>query len=172
MHGHESALPRVARLLRRYFRECERYFDSNPPEFAFQLPGEARPTTTKMEGWLERALQAIGVQAPPGFAYMGHSLRSMGTSCMAAIGVARHIYVWIGGWVRGSDVVDKHYVDPTVLPTPAAFELWGWALTRQYHADAGVIEWAQVLPDPDPPPLERTRVQPRRAGTGPAVRRR
>ena len=43
--------------------------------------------------------------------------------------------------MRGSDVVDKHYIDPTVLPTPAAFELWFWALTRQYHADAGVIEW-------------------------------
>ena len=73
-------------------------------------------------------------------------------------------------WINDNiDNLDKHIIRP---PASAAFELWGWALMRQYHADAGVIEWAQVLPDPDPPPLERTRVQPRRAGTGPAAVRR
>ena len=92
---------------------------------------------------------------------------------MAAIGVDRHIYIWIGGWARGSDVVDRHYIDPTVLPTPAAYALWGWALTRQYSADAGVVEWAECLPDPraEDPPLERQRVQPTRRATGRAVRR-
>ena len=41
--GHESAVPRVAELLRRYFRARKR---ASPavPEFAFQLAGEARPT--------------------------------------------------------------------------------------------------------------------------------
>ena len=57
---------------------------------------------------------------------------------------------WRGswGWARGSGTVDKHYIDPTVLPTPAAYDLWGWALTRQYTADAGVIKWHEPLPDP------------------------
>ena len=67
---------------------------------------------------------------------------------VAAIGVDRHIYIWVGGWVRGSSVVDEHYVDPTVLPTPAAYALYGWALSRQYRAEAGVIVAATVLPDP------------------------
>ena len=60
----------------------------------------------------------------------------------------RVIYIWLGGWTRGSSVVDKHYVDPTVLPTPAAHALYGWALSRQYRAEAGVIVAATVLPDP------------------------
>ena len=63
-----------------------------------------------MEGWLDEELRAAGVQAPQGFAYQGHSLRSGGTSAMAAIGVERHIYIWLGGWVRGSDVVDRLYL--------------------------------------------------------------
>ena len=164
VHGHASALPRVAALLRRYFRERSRFHEpGSPPAFAFQLPFETRPTTSKMEKWVERRLHSVGVVAPPGFAYQGHSLRSMGASCMAAIGIERHIYVWVGGWARGSDTVDKHYIDPTVLPTPAAYALWGWALTRQYTADAGMIEWHEPLPDPAlEAPLEPTRVQPKR----------
>ena len=91
---------------------------------------------------------------------------------MAAIGVERHLYVWLCGWARGSDTVDKHYLDPTVLPTPAAFQLWGWALTRQFVAEAGVIEWAAPLPDPrEDEPLERTRVRPMQSAVAPAGRR-
>ena len=67
---------------------------------------------------------------------------------MAAIGIDRHIYVWVGGWARGSSVVDKHYIDPTVLPSPAAYSLYGWALSRQYYASAGEVVAASTLPDP------------------------
>ena len=144
--GVASAVPRVAALLQRYFDA--RDAAGRTAEFAFQLGGETRPTTTTQEQWLATELAGIGVSAPPGFAYQGHSLRSMGASCMAAIGVDRHIYIWVGGWVRGSSVVDAHYVDPTVLPTPAAYALYGWALSRQYRAEAGVIVAATVLPDP------------------------
>ena len=91
---------------------------------------------------------------------------------MAAIGVERHIYVWIGGWARGSDTVDRHYIDPTVLPTPAAYALCGWALTRQYSTEHGVVEFAECFPDPlADEPLERTRVMPARRATAAAVRR-
>ena len=75
-------------------------------------------------------------------------MRSMGASSMAAIGVERHIYTWVGGWTAGSTTVDKHYIDPTVLPTPAAYALYSWALSRQYHTDAGVVVAATTLPDP------------------------
>ena len=67
---------------------------------------------------------------------------------MAAIGVARHIYVWLGGWARGSSTVEKHYIDPTVLPSPAAYAFFGWALSRQYQADRGTLEEFTPLPDP------------------------
>ena len=101
-----------------------------------------------MEGWLSEELRAAAVQAPQGFAYQGHSLRSGGTSAMAAIGVERHIYIWLGGWVRGSDVVDRLYVDPTILPTPAAYALYGWALSRQYQAGPAEIIARHTHPDP------------------------
>ena len=90
-----------------------------------------------MEGWLSSALHRSGISAPAGFAYQGHSLRSLGASAMAAIGVPRHIYVWLGGWARGSNVVDRCYIDPTFQPSAAAFALYGWALSRQFTAARG-----------------------------------
>ena len=148
-HGHASALPRIAALLKGYRAARERAGSATEPEWFFQLPAErTRPTTRSMEGWLKNALERVHVRAPAGFAYLGHSIRSMGASSMAAIGVEPHLYRWIGGWQRGSVVVEKHYVDPTVLPTPAAYALYGWALTRQYTASAGVRVEAEVLPDP------------------------
>jgi len=98
--------------------------------------------------YTDEVLERCGISAPPGFAYQGHSIRSGGVSAQAAIGVERHLYVWLGGWARGSATVDKHYIDPTVLPTAAAYELYGWALARQFSADAGVVVAATTLPDP------------------------
>ena len=120
-------------MLRRYFSARAVALHGAPkPAFAFQLPGEVRPTTASMERWLDRALRRCGVSAPAGFAYQGHSLRSLGASAMAAIGVERHIYIWLGGWARGSSVVDRCYIDPTFMPSPAAYALYGWALSRQF----------------------------------------
>ena len=48
----------------------------------------------------------------------------------------------------GQERLVQGNIDPTVLPTPAAYALWGWALTRQYRADAGVVVAATTLPDP------------------------
>ena len=147
VRGVASALPRVAAVLRVYLdRRAEA--SAETPEFAFQLAGESRPTTPSMERWLARCLARAQVSAPPGFVYQGHSLRSLGASAMAAIGVPRHVYVWLGGWVRGSSVVDAHYIDPTFQPSPAAYAFYGWALTSSYAADAGTVVHATTLPDP------------------------
>jgi hypothetical protein len=71
---------------------------------------------------------------------------------MAAIGVPRHVYVWVGGWARGSSVVDEAYVDPTFTPSAVAYALYGWALTRQYASESAVPFVATALPDPLAPP--------------------
>ena len=147
VHGHLSVLPRVGALLARYFALRAKLAPSQP-DFAFQLPGEQRPTTACMERWLAHALTRCSVRAPPGFAYLGHSLRSLGASAMAAIGVPRHIYIWLGGWARGSSVVDRCYIDPTFAACPAAYALYGWALSGLYGADAGTVVRATTLPDP------------------------
>ena len=54
----------------------------------------------------------------------------------------------MGGWARSSPVIERHYVDPTVLPSPAAYRLFGWMLSRQYEVGAGEVIAQRVLPDP------------------------
>ena len=61
---------------------------------------------------------------------------------MSAIGVDRVIIHFLGGWKRGSSTMERDYIDPTVMPTPAAFMLYGWALARQYSVGTGSIERA------------------------------
>ena len=148
--GHGSALPRVASLGIAYLNARGRFLrdGQSTPEFLLQLPGERRPLTRDMEQWLAVALSVEGISAPPGFAYLGHSIRSMGASAMAAINVPRHVYIFIGGWARGSTVVDKHYIDPTFAPSAAARALYGWLLTHAYSAGIGVPERGTLLPDP------------------------
>ena len=48
----------------------------------------------------------------------------------------------------GSDVPERHYIDPTFMPTPECYMLYGWLLSHQFQADAGVYERATTLPDP------------------------
>ena len=55
---------------------------------------------------------------------------------------------WVGGWAKGSDVPERHYIDPTFMPSPACYMLYGWLLSHQFQVDAGVCECARVLPDP------------------------
>ena len=149
MQGHASALPRVAALARRYLAERDKALAGAPrPQWLLQLPGESRPTTRSMSGWLASALARCDITAPPGVAYLGHSIRSGAASAQAAIGVDHLLIRWLGGWARGSATMERDYIDPTVLPTPAAYALWGWALSRQYSADAGVVGRFVPLPDP------------------------
>ena len=155
VHGHSSLLPRVAALAERYLAARAAAHSAHQvsaghavPEFLLQLHGEPRPTTRHMEGWLDSVLADLRIRAPPGFVYQGHSIRSMGASCMSAIGVDRVIIHFLGGWARGSATMERDYIDPTVMPSPAAFMLYGWALSRQYSVGTGSVERAMPLPDP------------------------
>ena len=147
-----SLVDRVATLLDRYVRARKASMASSSapnPEFLFQLPAEPRrPLTRSMGAWLAASLDRVGIAAPPGFAYLGHSIRSMAVSAMAAIGVPRHVYIWICGWARGSTVVDKHYLDPTFPASPAAIALYGWL--RDGHFTAEPLEAAPHRPLADP----------------------
>ena len=148
VRGHPSVVPRVAALAERYLAARRAAQTSPAPEFLLQLPGEPRPTTRHMEGWLDSLLADLRIRAPPGFVYQGHSIRSMGASAMSAIGVDRVIIHFLGGWARGSVTMERDYIDPTVMPSPEAFMLYGWALAKQYSVGAGTVEQARLLPDP------------------------
>ena len=151
VEGCASALPRVALLARRFLlarRLAWQHARLPEPEWLFQLPAEARPTTRSMESWFRAVMHRLDISAPDGFVYLAHSIRSGAASAESAIGVPRPIYVWMGGWRRSSPVVERHYVDPTVLPSPAAYRLFGWMLSRQYEVGVGEIVHQRLLPDP------------------------
>ena len=133
--GHASALPMLARLGRAYVDTRDTLLGGQSLPRLFQLPGEPPPTTRHMEGWVASVLRSEGIRAPPGFAYLGHSLRSGGSSAAEAIGVPRFRGNWLGGWSQHSTTREVHYLDPSILPTPAAHALFGWLLAGAYTCD-------------------------------------
>ncbi|EOD15595.1 Integrase [Emiliania huxleyi CCMP1516] len=78
-----------------------------------------------MVGWVSETLDEEGVRAPAGFVYLGHSLRSGGSSAAEAIRVPRFRGNWLGGWSQNGRTRELHYMDPSVLPSPEAYELLG-----------------------------------------------
>ena len=94
----------------------------------FQLPGEPRPLTRHMSAWVATALEEMGIAAPDGFAYQGHSLRSGGSSAAEAIGLSRFRGNWLGGWAQSGNTRELRYIDPSTRPTRAAYQLLGWLL--------------------------------------------
>ena len=88
-----------------------------------------------MSHWVAKTLRKYGVTAPPGFAYLGHSLRAGASSAAEAIKVPRARGDWLGGWAPGTSTREKHYIDPTVGATPAAYALFGWLLDHAYSVD-------------------------------------
>ena len=82
--------------------------------------------TRHMEAWLADTLHEDGIAAPLGFAYLGHSLRSGASSGMEAIGISRFRGNWMGGWSQTGRTRELHYIDPSILPSPAAYAFFGW----------------------------------------------
>jgi len=130
-NGHASALPDLAALGRAYL-EARAALGGATPQWLLQLPGEPKPTARHMAEWVALTLKEEGVSAPAGFAYLGHSLRSGGSSAAEAIKVSRFRGNWLGGWSQTGRTRELHYMDPSVLPTAAAFELLGWLLDGTY----------------------------------------
>jgi len=129
--GVASALPRLAALGRAYIAAREAAGPSQPR--LFQLPDEPAPVTRHMEAWVATTLDELGIRAPAGFAYLGHSLRSGGSSAAEAIRVPRFRGNWLGGWSQAGRTRELHYLDPSILPTDAAYALLGWLLAGEYE---------------------------------------
>ena len=157
VHGHSSALPRVACLGRLFLDTRQRLAAAHPEppkagadEYLFQLPGEPRVLTRHMSAWVSLTLDELGIRAPPGFAYLGHSLRSGGSSAAEAIGVSRFRGNWLGGWAQAGRTRELHYLDPSVLPTPAAYSLLGWLLAGEYDARPPAWNRSAAAPRDEP----------------------
>jgi len=132
-HG-PSRVPCIATVGLAYIAAKEA-LGRSPTLWFFQLPGEPKPVTRSMSGWVAATTLAdVGAAAPPGFAYLGHSLRSGASSAAEAIKIPRARGDWLGGWAPGGNTRERHYIDPTVGPSPAAFRLLGWLLDSHYEA--------------------------------------
>ena len=46
------------------------------------------------------------------------------------------------GWSLGSSVRERLYIDPSILPTPAAHALFGWLAAGAY--EAGLPVWERM----------------------------
>ena len=127
-NGVASAIPRLAELGKAYMCAREALVSASQidPPYFFQLPGEPKPASRHMATRVAHTLAAHGVRAPEGFAYLGHSLRSGGSSAAEAIGVSRYLGNWLGGWSQTGRTRELHYLDPSIGPTPGAYALLGW----------------------------------------------
>mmetsp|Transcript_19772 Transcript_19772/g.49359 ORF Transcript_19772/g.49359 Transcript_19772/m.49359 type:complete len:269 (-) Transcript_19772:235-1041(-) len=158
VRGHLSLLPEVAALGRRYLdavgRLSRQSATGEQRAYLFQLPGETPPRTADMSSWLHTQLSMVGVRAPPGFSYLGHSIRSGASSAAEAIGVSRFLGNWIGGWSQAGRTRELHYLDPSVRPCPAAFGFFGWMLENCFEALPPTWEYrrtARTQEDPGEP---------------------
>lgn len=75
------------------------------------------------------------VHAPEGFVYLGHSIRSGAGSACSAIDVRRFILCFMAGWAPGGDTLERHYLDPSITPTLAAYAFFGWLLRGAYQME-------------------------------------
>ena len=123
---------RLAALLAAFFVEQHLAFRkaSLSPTWLWQLPTDVAPsswTSHTLTVWIRELCDNVEppVQAPPGYFYSSHSLRSGAASAANAVGVSLAHIRWLGGWSRNSDVV-QDYISPAVQFSSEAFAFFGW----------------------------------------------
>jgi hypothetical protein len=112
-----------------------KYFDAARTKFsAGKIPDMwwaiilHEPTTNRtadtLTAWLQWVLRVVHEQPPDGFAWTSHSLRKGAATATYSIVTPMQKIKFFCGWARESDVV-LDYIDPTVLPCPISWQLFG-----------------------------------------------
>ena len=123
-----AALPRVAALLRGFFRGTEsmglrlRRWALAPEEDTAAWSAET------VSDWLRVAYLATDHRPPEGFKWTSHSLRKGAASAAYAIKVPLADIKYAGGWSTTSTVLEAKYIDFSMEPTRAAFLFFGHLL--------------------------------------------
>eukprot|EP00873_Tetraselmis_striata_P017697 jgi/Tetstr1/437961/TSEL_026591.t1 len=94
-----------------------------------QREGQAKWTAGTLTSWLQLVLTAVQEAPPARFAWTSHSLRKGATTTAYVIGVTMQKILYFGSWAMESNVV-LDYIDPTVLPCPTEWHLFGWMIPR------------------------------------------
>ena len=80
------------------------------------------------DDWLQLVLDHLGVEAPPGLVWLGHSMRGGASTSASAIDVRQNKICFFGGWATASSALEKRYIDPTAPATAGCYALFGWLL--------------------------------------------
>lgn len=93
--------------------------------YTWRLPQDGKKwNSTVIDDMLQRVLTVLGVEAPEGYSYSSHSLRSGAASAAFAVGVDIIRICYCGGWAQGSQAV-HHYIDPSWQASTAAEFFFG-----------------------------------------------
>ena len=120
-----AAVPSFAALLRKW----EAFRGPLPADASYwKLPSERASgafVSTVIDKWLRCILLHLGIDPPPGELWTGHSLRKGAATGSHSIDVFLTKICHMGGWSITSTSVHD-YIDPTALPSPAAYYFFGW----------------------------------------------
>ena len=129
-----TANPVLADLLEYYCTQrtayCNKFYNSSPPAALWSfVPYENSSdwqAAATLSAWLRDACDAVGATPPGGFKWTSHSLRKGAASAASCIGTPLHVVKYMGGWAKNSSVTEGKYIDPTMTPSPAAWQYFGW----------------------------------------------
>jgi hypothetical protein len=94
------------------------------------LPADSALSNDKASSdWLDIALTHLSVRAPMGGKYTPKCTRKGGATAFAAIGGSCGAICFLGDWASSSPVPERHYIDRSVAPCPAARFFFGFRLT-------------------------------------------
>ena len=129
-----AANPVLANLIDYYTEQraifCTKFYNQPPPlafwSFSPSEPSADWGAASTISTWLSLALLAVNSSAPAGFKWTSHSLRKGAASAASCIGAPLPVIKFMGGWAKNSSVTEGKYIDPTMIPTPAAWRFFGW----------------------------------------------
>lgn len=118
----------LAALLVKFKQLRNSAFGGQAPVHMWSVPGEQVSVygSTHQTTWLQTALTLTLHSPPSGHTWTGHSMRKGAASAASAVGVPHPKICYYGGWAVASNVMAKHYIDPTCPVTPAASFFFSW----------------------------------------------
>jgi hypothetical protein len=139
-----TANPVLADLLEYYCTQrtayCMKFFNNPPPTalwsfVPYENSGDWQVFAT-LSAWLLDACDAVGAKPPSGFKWTSHSLRKGAASAASCIGTPLHVVKYMGGGAKNSSVTEGKYIDPTMTPSPLAWQYFGWLVpAKPLHQD-------------------------------------
>jgi hypothetical protein len=134
-----TANPTIADLLEWYCAQratyCEKFYNNPPPaalwSFApYENAGDSQAAAT-LFAWLLDAYTAIGATPSKGFKWTSHNLRKGAAAVARCIGTPLHVVKYMGGWAKNNSVTEGKHIDPTMTPSPVAWQYFGWLVSAK-----------------------------------------